>query len=59
MRDFATLGKRKAVLGMIHLQPLPGTPFIKKVALIRFLKSLSNRHVPSIAEGRMAVWCRL
>ena len=27
MRDFATLGKRKAVLGMIHLQPLPGTVF--------------------------------
>ena len=29
MRDFAILGKRKAVLGMIHLQPLPGTPFYK------------------------------
>lgn len=27
MRDFVTLGKRKAVLGMIHLQPLPGTLF--------------------------------
>ena len=30
MRDFATLGKRRAVLGMIHLQPLPGTPFYKE-----------------------------
>ena len=29
MRNFATLGKRKAVLGMIHLQPLPGTLFYK------------------------------
>jgi len=29
MRDFATLGKRKVVLGMIHLQPLPGTLFYK------------------------------
>ena len=29
MREFATLGKRKAVLGMIHLQPLPGTLFYK------------------------------
>ena len=29
MRDFATLGKRKSVLGMIHLQPLPGTLFYK------------------------------
>ena len=27
MREFSTLGKRKAVLGMIHLQPLPGTLF--------------------------------
>ena len=29
MRDFVTLGKRKVVLGMIHLPPLPGTPFYK------------------------------
>lgn len=29
MRDFAHLGHRKAVLGMIHLQPLPGTPLYK------------------------------
>ena len=27
MREFSTLGKRKSVLGMIHLQPLPGTLF--------------------------------
>jgi hypothetical protein len=27
MREFATLGRRKVVLGMIHLQPLPGTLF--------------------------------
>lgn len=27
MRTFESLGQRKAVLGMIHLQPLPGTPF--------------------------------
>lgn len=27
MREFGTLGKRKAVLGMVHLPPLPGTPF--------------------------------
>jgi len=27
VRDFSILGKRKAVLGMIHLQPLPGTLF--------------------------------
>src|SRR4051812_19297722 len=29
MRNFTTLGKRKVVLGMIHLQPLPGTLFYK------------------------------
>ena len=27
MREFGTLGNRKAVLGMVHLPPLPGTPF--------------------------------
>ena len=27
MRVFDTLGKRKTVLGMVHLPPLPGTPF--------------------------------
>lgn len=27
MSTFQTLGRRKAILGMIHLQPLPGTPF--------------------------------
>jgi predicted TIM-barrel enzyme len=30
MREFATLGKRKAVLGRIHLHPLPGTLFYKE-----------------------------
>src|SRR5829696_1947933 len=30
MRDFETLGNRKVVLGTIHLQPLPGTPFYKE-----------------------------
>jgi predicted TIM-barrel enzyme len=29
MRAFATLGKHKVVLGMIHLQPLPGTLLYK------------------------------
>ena len=27
MRTFDTLGKKKAVIGMVHLEPLPGTPF--------------------------------
>jgi membrane complex biogenesis BtpA family protein len=27
MRNFETLGKKKVVIGMVHLLPLPGTPF--------------------------------
>lgn len=27
MRQMLSLGRRKAVLGMVHLRPLPGTPF--------------------------------
>ena len=27
MRNFDTLGKKKVVIGMVHLLPLPGTPF--------------------------------
>jgi membrane complex biogenesis BtpA family protein len=29
MRIFTTLGVRKVVLGMVHLDPLPGTPFYR------------------------------
>lgn len=30
MRNFDTLGKKKVVLGMVHLLPLPGTPFYQE-----------------------------
>src|SRR5512146_3186490 len=30
MRTFDTLGKKKVVLGMVHLLPLPGTPFYQE-----------------------------
>jgi membrane complex biogenesis BtpA family protein len=30
MRNFDTLGKKKVVIGMVHLLPLPGTPFYQK-----------------------------
>jgi membrane complex biogenesis BtpA family protein len=30
MRTFETLGKKKVVLGMVHLLPLPGTPFYQE-----------------------------
>lgn len=33
MRSFDIRGRRKLVLGMIHLRPLPGTPFYEKDSL--------------------------
>ena len=30
MRTFENLGKKKIVLGMVHLLPLPGTPFYQE-----------------------------
>src|SRR5919109_2106601 len=30
MRSFDTLGKKKVVIGMVHLLPLPGTPFYQE-----------------------------
>jgi membrane complex biogenesis BtpA family protein len=33
MRHFDTLGKKKVVIGMVHLQPLPGTPFYHEGSL--------------------------
>jgi predicted TIM-barrel enzyme len=30
MRTFDTLGKKKVVIGMVHLLPLPGTPFYQE-----------------------------
>ena len=38
MRVFETLGKRKAVLGMVHLPPLPGTPFYEEGSFDRTLQ---------------------
>src|SRR5262249_57141894 len=30
MRTFDSLGKKKVVIGMVHLLPLPGTPFYQE-----------------------------
>ena len=30
MRTFDKLGKKKVVIGMVHLLPLPGTPFYQE-----------------------------
>jgi uncharacterized protein len=35
MRTFDTLGKKKVVIGMVHLLPLPGTPFYQEGTLER------------------------
>ena len=42
MRVFETLGKRKAVLGMVHLPPLPGTPFYEEGSFARTLARVSE-----------------
>src|SRR5918992_905890 len=30
MRSFDMLGKKKVIIGMVHLLPLPGTPFFQE-----------------------------
>ena len=30
MRNFETLGKKKVVVGLVHLLPMPGTPFFQE-----------------------------
>ena len=30
MRTFDTLGKKKVIIGMVHLGPMPGTPYYKE-----------------------------
>lgn len=39
MGEFETLGTRKAVLGMIHLHPLPGTPLYEEGSFGRTLET--------------------
>jgi membrane complex biogenesis BtpA family protein len=37
MRHFDTLGKKKVVIGMVHLSPLPGTPFYQEGSMEQIL----------------------
>ncbi|GAA2348816.1 BtpA/SgcQ family protein [Streptomyces violaceusniger] len=39
MPEFTTLGTRKSVLGMVHLRPLPGTPFYEEGSLEKILET--------------------
>src|SRR5262245_16423175 len=50
MRHFDTLGKRKAVLGMIHLQPLPGTPLYKEGSFNHIL-DLAVQSARALCDG--------
>jgi uncharacterized protein len=50
MREFETLGKRKAVLGMVHLPPLPGTPFHEEGSFGRILDA-AVQSACALAEG--------
>ena len=38
MRNFDALGKKKVVIGMVHLQPLPGTPFYQEGTMAQVLE---------------------
>ncbi len=38
MRGLQTLGNRKIILGMVHLQPLPGTPFYERGSFERTIE---------------------
>lgn len=50
MRVFDTLGKRKVVLGMVHLPPLPGTPFYDEGSFQRTLE-VAVVSACALAEG--------
>jgi membrane complex biogenesis BtpA family protein len=50
MREFGTLGQRKAVLGMVHLPPLPGTPFHEEGSFGQVLAA-AVRSASALAEG--------
>jgi uncharacterized protein len=50
MREFGTLGKHKAVLGMVHLAPLPGTPFHEEGSLSRIIDTAVGSAC-ALAEG--------
>ena len=50
MRVFEMLGKRKAVLGMVHLPPLPGTPFHEEGSFARTLE-IAVDSARALAEG--------
>ena len=50
MRVFETLGDRKAVLGMVHLAPLPGTPFYEEGSFQRTL-DIAVTSARALAEG--------
>lgn len=50
MREFGTLGKRKTVLGMVHLPPLPGTPFHENGSLGQIIDTAVGSAV-ALAEG--------
>jgi membrane complex biogenesis BtpA family protein len=42
VRNFETLGKKKAVIGLIHLYPMPGTPFYEEGNFERSLEKAVN-----------------
>src|SRR5437764_717502 len=49
MREFDDLGARKQVFGMIHLQPLPGTPFHRTRSSYE-IRGIDAQHIKIIAD---------
>jgi membrane complex biogenesis BtpA family protein len=50
MREFGMLGRRKVVLGMVHLPPLPGTPFHEEGSFGQILDG-AVQSARALAEG--------
>ena len=50
MPEFEALGKRKIVLGMVHLPPLPGTPFHEQGSFGRII-DVAVQSACALAEG--------
>jgi len=54
MRNFDTLGKKRVVIGMVHLLPLPGTPFYQEGTMNKGLETALEDARASIKAGPTA-----
>ena len=66
MRSFDSLGKKKVVIGMVHLLPLPGTPFYEEGNEVRALdkaiadaKAAGNNTVIELTNEEAAAFAEI